>query len=47
MAQLLVGDHSDDGNELITRLIQIFHPYCESDALKAEQIGGTECEEGI
>ena len=39
--------HSDDGNELITRLIQIFHPYCESDALKAEQIGGTECEEGI
>lgn len=32
--------HSDDGNALITRLLQVFHPYCQNEALKAEPIGG-------
>lgn len=37
--------HSEDGNVLITRLFQVFHPYCESEALKAERIGGMNREE--
>ena len=31
---------SSDGSTLLTSLWQSFHPYCENEALKAEQIGG-------